>query len=64
MDTKKTPAAKAEEAAAPRENLETCALATQRTFLTQKEMVLAETGLFYLLLPKKEKSHTIHLALS
>ena len=30
-----------------------CALATQRTFLTQEEMVLAQTGQCCLLLPKK-----------
>ena len=39
------PAAKAAEAATPqREPRDICALATQRTFLTQEEMVLAQTG--------------------
>ena len=42
MDTRETPAAKANEAAAPkREPRDISALATQRTFLTQEEMVLA-----------------------
>ena len=60
MDTRETPAAKAVEAAAPwREPGDTCTVATERTFLTQEEMVLAQTGLYCLLLPKKEKSHMI-----
>ena len=59
MDTRETPATKAVEVAAPqREPRDICALATQRTFLTQEEMVLAQTGLCCLLLPIKEKSHT------
>ena len=45
MDTRETPAAKAAEAAAPqRESGDICALATQRTFLTQEETVLAQQG--------------------
>ena len=65
MDTRETPAAKAAEAATPwREPGDICALATQRTFLTQEEMVLAQTGQCCLLLPKKEKSHMIHLVSS
>ena len=45
MDTRETPAAKAAEVAAPwREPGDTYALATQRTFLTQEEMGLAQTG--------------------
>ena len=65
MDTRETPATKAEEAAAPqREPRIICALATQRTFLTQEEMVLAQTGLCCPLLHKKEKSHAIHQASS
>ena len=32
-----------------------CTLATQRTFLTQEEMFLAQTGLCCLLLPKKRE---------
>ena len=54
MVTRQTPAAKAAEAATPwRETRDICALATQRTFLTQEEMVLAQTGQCCLLLPKK-----------
>ena len=65
MDTRETPAAKAVEAVTPqREPRDICALATQRTFLTQEEMVLAQTGQCCLLLPKTEKSHVIHLASS
>ena len=65
MDTRETPATKVAEAAAPwREPGELCALATQRTFLTQEEMVFEQTGLCCLLSPKKEKSHMIHLASS
>ena len=65
MDTREIPATKAAEAAAPqREPEDICVLATRRSFLTQEEMVLAQTGLCCLLLPKKEKSHKIHLALS
>ena len=52
MDIRETPTAKGAEFAAPRENPETCVLATQRTFLTQEEMVLAQTSLCCLLLPK------------
>ena len=63
MVTRETPAAKAAEAATPwREPGDICALATPRTFLTQEEMVLAQTGC--LLLPQKEKSLEIHLASS
>ena len=59
MDTRETPATKAAEATAPqREPGDLCALATQRTFLTQEEMVVAQTGLCCLLLPKKKRSHT------
>ena len=65
MDTTETPATKAAEAAVPkREPRDIYALATQRTFLTQEEMVLAQTGQCCLLLPKKAKSHMIHQALS
>ena len=47
-----TPAAKAVEVAATqREPGDICALATKRTFLTQEEMVLAQTSLCCLLLP-------------
>ena len=54
MDIRETPATKAAEAAAPqREPTDICALASQRTFLTQEEMVLQQTGLCCLLLPKK-----------
>ena len=57
MDTRETPAAKAAEAAAPqREPGDICTLATQRTFLSKEEMVLAQTSLCCLLLPKK-RSH-------
>ena len=63
MVTSETPAAKAAEAATPqRDPSDICALAKLRTFLIQEEMVLAQTGQCYLLLPKKEKSHKIHLA--
>ena len=56
MVTKETPAAKAAEAATPwREHRDICALATTRTFLTQEEMVLAQTGRCCLLLPKKKE---------
>ena len=45
MDTKETPATQAAEAAAPpREPGDICASATQRTFLTQEEIALAQTG--------------------
>ena len=45
MVTQETPAAKDAEAATPqREPRDICALATQRTFLTQEEMVLAQKG--------------------
>ena len=58
MDTRETPAAKAAEAATPqRESGDICILATQRIFLTQQEMVLAQPGLCCPLLPKK-RSHT------
>ena len=61
MDTRETPAAKAAEAATPqREPGDICALATQRTFFTREEMVLAQTSLCCLSLPKKERSHAIH----
>ena len=53
MDTGKTPAAKA--AGPQREPGDICALATQRTFLTQEQMVLAQTGLCCLLLPPKRE---------
>ena len=53
MVTRETPAAKAAEAAIPQiEPTDICALATQRTFLTQEEMVLAETGQCCLFNPK------------
>ena len=52
MDTRETPATKAAKAAAPQRNMY---LATQRTFLTQEEMFLAQTGLCCLLLPKKRE---------
>ena len=56
MDTRETLATKAAEAVAPqREPGEICALATQRIFLTQEEMVLAQTGLCCLLLPRKRE---------
>ena len=56
MVTRETPAAKAAEAATPRrEPRDICALATPRTFLTQEEMVLAQTGQCCLLLPKKRE---------
>ena len=62
MDTRETPAAKAAEAATPqRQPRDICALATQRTFLTQEEMVLANAAYCY---PKIEKSHVIHPASS
>ena len=45
MVTRETPAAKAAEAATPqREPRDMWALAAQRTFHTQEEMVLAQTG--------------------
>ena len=63
MVNRETPAAKAVEAADPqREPGDICALVTERTFLTQEEMVLAQTGLCCLLLPQKRKSHVIHQA--
>ena len=52
MDTRETPATKAAEVAAPGD---ICALATQRTFLTQEEIVLAQTSLCCLLLPKNRE---------
>ena len=56
MVTRETPAAKAAEAATPqREPGDICALAIPRTFLTQEEMVLAQTGRCSLLLPKKRE---------
>ena len=56
MNTRETPAAKAAEAAAPqREPRNICALATKSTFFTQEKMVLAQTGLCCLLLPKKRE---------
>ena len=56
MVTRETPAVKAAEAATPwREPRDVCALATQRTFLTQEEMVLAQTGRCYLLLPQNKE---------
>ena len=57
MVTTETPAAKAAEAATPqREPGDICTLATPRTtFLTQEEMVLAQTGQCCLLLPKKRE---------
>ena len=51
MDTRETQAAKA--AAPHREPGDICGLATQRTFLTQEEMVSVQTGLCCLLLPQK-----------
>ena len=55
MVTRETPVAKAAEAAIPqREPGDICALATQRTFLTQEEMVLAQTGQCCLLSPPKK----------
>ena len=54
MVTREIPAAKAAEAATPqKEPRDICALATPRTFHTQEEMVLAQTGQCCLLLPKK-----------
>ena len=51
-----TPATKATEAAVPwREPGDMCDLATQRTFLTQEEMGLAQTSLCCPLLPKKRE---------
>ena len=56
MVTRETPAAKAAETATPqREPRDICALATQITFLTQEEMVLAQTGQCCLLLPKNRE---------
>ena len=56
MGTRETPAAKAAEAATPwREPRDLCALATLRTFHTQEEMVLAQTGQCCLLLPKNRE---------
>ena len=56
MNTWETPAAKAAEAAAHvREPRDICALASQRTLLTQDEMVLAQTGLYCLLLSKNRE---------
>ena len=54
MDTRETPAAKA--AKPPkREPRDICALAIQRTFLTHEEMVLPQTVMCCLLLPKKRE---------
>ena len=54
MVTREAPPVKAAEATTPwRESRDICALATQRTFLTQEEMLLAQTGQCCLLLPKK-----------
>ena len=53
MDTQETPAAKTADIAAPlTETGDICVLTIQRTFLTQEQMVLAQTGLHCLLLPK------------
>ena len=58
MDTRETPATKAVEAAVPQgEHTDLCTLATQITFLTQEEMVLAQTCLCCLFYPKKEVTH-------
>ena len=55
MVTREISVTKAAETATPlRDPRDICALATQRTFLTQEEMVLAQTGLCCLLLPKRE----------
>ena len=65
MDTRETLPAKAAEAAASQiEPRDICALVTQRTSLTQEEMVLAQTGLCCLLLPEKRGYHVIHQASS
>ena len=54
--TRETPAAKAAEGTTPqKEPNDICALATQRIFLTQEEMVLAQTGRCCLLLPKNRE---------
>ena len=54
MVTREALAAMAAEAATPQtEPREICALATQRTFLTQEEMVLAQTGQCCLSLSKQ-----------
>ena len=56
MVTRETLAAKAAEAATPQgEPGDICALVTQRTFLIQEEMVLAQTGQCCLLLPKNRE---------
>ena len=56
MDTRETPALKAVQAATPwREPGNICALAAQRTFLTQEEMVLAQITQSCLLLPKNRE---------
>ena len=56
MVTRETPATKAAEAAIPqREPGDICTLATQRIFLNQEEMVLAQTGQCCLLSPKKRE---------
>ena len=56
MVTRETPAAKAAEAASPqREARDICALAIPRTFLTQEEMVLVQTGQCCLLLLNKRE---------
>ena len=54
MATRETPAAKAVEAVTTqREPRDICASAALRSFLTEAEMVLAQTGQYCLLLPKK-----------
>ena len=54
----KTPATKAAEAAAPWwEPGDICALAAQGSFLTQEEMVLAQTGWAAYCYPKREVTH-------
>ena len=56
MDTRNTLAANAAEVEAPQtEPREICALATQRTFFTQEEMVLTQTGLCCLFLPQERE---------
>ena len=53
IDNRETPSTKA--TAPQREPGDICALPTQRTFLIQEEMVLAQTGPCCLLLPKKKE---------
>ena len=53
MDTRETPVAKDEKTAAPkREPTDICALATQRTFFTQEEMLLAQPACAAFCYPK------------